>query len=702
MVLSQLHTSVQYREDKDLCDEDVDMDTTLYSMFFPNMRLKLTVGTGKPRYTMKKDGIVFFPIYLVHEDQFVMQIGVYEIFANELPTLVDEDNNIDISLMRRDPVMYSFANQESLKEYGEYMDDVGEEGVGGVMGAEVESVSGDEEDEGSGDDGDGGEDDGDEGSGDEGDEGEDDGDVSESVPPASGNPVSYMRTLGRAKYMATFVDQLDHKSIAPLPTETSEDAAAEKSVYVEKLSTTWIEKFMKNNNYSISKTAPDGNCFFHVIRDAFESIGKRTSIDKLRTMLAESITEETYMNYKEKYTMFKESVDQDSTEIKQLKDEIIAGKKKYKLTKDRKAQVTLETYIEEKTDALKKADAGVTTTKDIMTEFEYMGKIDSIEQFRDFVKTDRFWGDTVAISTLERLLNIKIIILSQEAYDSDDKDNVVTCGQLNDTGLEDVGKFEPSYYVIAQFSGDHYDLIGYKSKFMLQFDEIPHDMKKLIVMKCLEKNVGPYNLIPDFKSMKSVHASKIVIEDVKLHGDDSIYNEAVVLQVYHNSSDKPFPGKGAGESLFPDDPDTRKTFAALSNIINWRRKLAHTHVSPFLLRGKNWNSVEHYIQAQKFRSDPGVHDQFTLESKSSISEDPLKARDAGTKKAYFKEKYRVDPGFGGKLSAYLTEAIEAKFSNNDELKALLLATRGAKIVSFARANTAPVMTELMEVRKSMM
>ena len=147
MVLSQLHTSVQYREDKDLCDEDVDMDTTLYSMFFPNMRLKLTIGTGKPRYTMKKDGIVFFPIYLIHEDQFVMQIGVYEIFSNELPTLVDEDNNIDISLMRRDPVMYSFANQESLKEYGEYTDDVGEEGLGGV---EVESGSDDDADEGEG------------------------------------------------------------------------------------------------------------------------------------------------------------------------------------------------------------------------------------------------------------------------------------------------------------------------------------------------------------------------------------------------------------------------------------------------------------------------------------------------------------------------------------------------------------------------
>ena len=66
----------------------------------------------------------------------------------------------------------------------------------------------------------------------------------------------------------------------------------------------------------------------------------------------------------------------------------------------------------------------------------------------------------------------------------------------------------------------------------------------------------------------------------------------------------------------------------------------------------------------------------------------------------FKEKYVVDSDFPSKISEYLTEAIEAKFSK-EELKNILLATKDAKIVSFARANTPPVMTELMEVRKSM-
>ena len=84
----------------------------------------------------------------------------------------------------------------------------------------------------------------------------------------------------------------------------------------------------------------------------------------------------------------------------------------------------------------------------------------------------------------------------------------------------------------------------------------------------------------------------------------------------------------------------------------------------------------------------------------NLKSDPLKAKEAGTKKTYFKDRYIIDTNFSSKLSEYLTEALEAKFSN-EELKTLLLSTKDAKIVSFARANTPPVMTELMEVRKSM-
>ena len=59
MVLSQLHPAVQYKEQKELYDDDID-EAKLYDIFFPTMRL-VNVAVGKPRHTATKNGIIFFP-----------------------------------------------------------------------------------------------------------------------------------------------------------------------------------------------------------------------------------------------------------------------------------------------------------------------------------------------------------------------------------------------------------------------------------------------------------------------------------------------------------------------------------------------------------------------------------------------------------------------------------------------------------------
>ena len=65
--------------------------------------------------------------------------------------------------------------------------------------------------------------------------------------------------------------------------------------------------------------------------------------------------------------------------------------------------------------------------KQLMTEFEYMKDIKTLDNFKDFIKTRHYWADTWAISTLERLLNVKVIIMSQSAYSDGDLDSVLLC-----------------------------------------------------------------------------------------------------------------------------------------------------------------------------------------------------------------------------------------------------------------------------------
>ena len=78
---------------------------------------------------------------------------------------------------------------------------------------------------------------------------------------------------------------------------------------------------------------------------------------------------------------------------------------------------------------------------------------------------------------MERILNIKTI-LSLDAYRSKDMDNILECGQLNDDVIKNAGTFQPNFYVMLEYNGDHYNLITYETKGALQFNQIPEYIKK--------------------------------------------------------------------------------------------------------------------------------------------------------------------------------------------------------------------------------
>jgi hypothetical protein len=299
-----------------------------------------------------------------------------------------------------------------------------------------------------------------------------------------------------------FVLDKNRKMPQTLLEESKEDSLKIRREYDEKSSKkgTWIEKFMKNNNYDIVETESNGNCLFDTIRTAFAQIGYITTVDKMRALLSNEVTPELFENYRkifldadgEKQDIEKKMrvISKTSGELKKRIEKITDKEERTKILNNVKEIVSEYEVLKEK----------LLVSNDMVKEFEFMRNVDTIEKLREVVKTTTYWADTWAISTLERKLNIKCLIFSEEMYTSGDKNSVFQCGQLNDEVLEQQGHFSPNFYIMTTYTGNHYRLISYKTKYIFKFSEIPYDVKIQVVIKCMERNAGPYYIIQDFRN----------------------------------------------------------------------------------------------------------------------------------------------------------------------------------------------------------
>ena len=666
MVLSKINSSISYPELKSVDSGDLKKEANLYQIEVQDEEIIIAVGNSKN--TFEDKNVLYFPIYLVKHNNKVIQIGLYEIKASDYINYLDEYNNLDVEQING-PLIYHFVTKEMLNK----LKMKPEVPLRKVASEEGELTDSDEE---------------------EGENDEEEFAAEEHYDIPEERKDIFILTKG--------------VPIPPLIKEETQASAKDiREKYHQDSSDAWIEKYMKNKNYKIIDNEGGGDCLFAVIRDAFSSIAQQTSVNKLRTKLAGEASDPIFMNYKEQYDMYSTSIVSDTNKIKELELEYTSLREKFTSVLDRGEKKLLSESakkVKEEHDKLVK-EKRVTT--DILREYKFMKGVDTLEKFKKKIKSCEFWAETWAISTLERILNIKLIIMSSEAYKNDDLNNILQCGQLNDKILENKGIFNPEFYVIAEYTGSHYKLIGYKKKMIYKFQEIPYDIKKMIADKCLEKNAGPFAIIPDFQKFKA-SLKKVVIQEAqhedlteaKLRG---LYDDEVTFLFYSKSNDKPLPGKGAGEKV---PKDRMKEFSELATIPQWRKKLSNFWIAPFTLDNHQWASVEHYYQGSKFKKiHPEFYLSFSLDSGTDLSKDPALAKAAGGKSGKSKgtllrpKEVEIDPDFFGsrhKKEMYASQF--AKFTQNADLKQLLLATKGAKLEHHSRGSPPIVFEDLMLIR----
>lgn len=658
MVLSKLEPSINYEETMKIENEDKDSSKDLYQIEIFGVEVLITIG--EPKNIFLKKNIIYLPIYLLKNNLKVLQIGLYEFNKNKISlSMLDDENLLDL-ISDKKPILYSFVDRDFiLKLY-----------------LSPEKYSHQEKEN--------------------------------KLQLESAKENIENNNFTNANDIFTVSD----KKINILPPETYEDAKAYRKNYssVTNKSDYWMRKFMKNVFYDKLENEGSGDCFFATVRDAYKSIGLNTTVANLRQLISERATVEQYNGYKTLYEITFQ-------EIAEIKNKIKNKKKEYKqlnnnlssafISKSEKDEIVktkneIKNEIENLSDELNALEIDI-------SNYSFMENISSLDDLKSYMKTSNYWADEWSIGQLEMILKIKFIIFSQNKYLNNDIQNVLQCqAGAVDEQIEINKKFDVEYYIMLDYGNSHYELITYKDKSIFSFSELPYDVKVLIADKCLERMSGIFTYIPDFIKFKIDYEKEKynpedsddgqIMEELNQFGKGKLWDDDIKLYFYNNSSDV-FPGKASGEKM----PKNKiKSFSKLSKIKNWRKKLDNLWVQPFILDGKTWASVEHYYQANKFKNDnPNFYEKFTMDSKSSLSKNPLKAREIGENEKKRPNKIQIDQNYDttiGNVNMY--SAQEAKFTQHEDLAKALLSTNKANLY-YHRKGKYPIQnTNLMIIRKN--
>lgn len=648
MVKSRLNDTVNYPELKVLNDEDKNYDADLYEISL--FGTDCIIAIGLPKYDFIDKEIIYYPVYIIKDDKVESQIGLYEILSFRQPSVLDEDGEIDIGKIGS-ILLYSYVNSQYLN-------------------TRLKKKS-----------------------------------------PLKKSPLKKSNSDEEVKNPET-PDNDKLTSVSPIKSQDAQQAELERKTYIKSNGELWIQTFMHNKNYAIVENEGGGDCLFSSIRDGLKKSGVNVTVKEMRDKLSTAANEELFQGFLYAYQSVHAEIATLDIELKKQEKDYKETVKRGRATKDRDTMAKLTEQGKKIADSHEQAKHEKTIAVNIATEYEFMKGVETLKAFKLKIKTRDFWGETWAISTLERLMNIKLVLLGREAFNSKDFDNVLLCGQLNDDVLKNAGVFNPTHYIIVEYSGFHFRLVTYKNKGAFAFNEIPYDIKTKIVDKCMERAAGPFYLIPEFKQFMT--SLRVIPPIEQGSGQDfgkktsGLYNSNSIFQFYHQSANGPLPGKGSGETIKPEEIFK---FSELAAIPEWRRKLSDFWVEPFKLDGHIWSSIEHFYQASKFvEHNPQFYLTFAIDTnpEGELSKDPAMAKDAGGKTGKHKgviirpSEVKIDPDFYSKRNKESKKkSLTAKFKQNKELKNLLQATKDAKLVQFVRASPPVEYNELMEIRKDL-
>lgn len=648
MVVSLINPKINYIELKKINDEDKNKELNLYELELLNEAVIVSIGNIQNNFI--KDNISYFPIYLIKKNNKGTQIGLFEIQSTDTLDYFDEQGNLLIEKMG-DPLLHSFVTTEYLKELKLILENISKEEKQEEKYEEEKKVV---------------------------------------IPKNRMDIFDFIPSL--------------YKKTPLLKEETYKTAKKLRRKYYENSTHSWIQKYMKNTHYFILDVDLNKDCLFSIIKEVFQSIGQQTTIQKIRNKLGEKVTDSLFQEYRDIYSKYERIIQQEKDKIQMLKlqyDKIQKSLKEGILNREERIRlIESGKQLYEENEEFKQRKK---VLKEIINDFVFMKDVHSTTELRKKVKSCDFWKEEWSLSMLEYLLNIKFIILNYNHYKENDIHNVLECNKPVEDIENNVDGFKPEYYVLLEKIGKYYKIIGYKNKILFIYEELPYDLRMMIQDKCVEQKENSFRYIVEFQTISPT--PQIVEKKESIFSGVPLYDKEIVFSFYENSSNTPLPGKGPNEKI-PEQLILE--FASLAKEKQWRKKLSNFWNQTFVLDGKNWASVVHFVEGSKFKNEHrDFYDSFSLDSGSDLSKDAKKAWYAShSKTGLYKgerlrdESIRPDSDFTEeKKQKLLFQAQMAKFSQNPELKNILLKTKNAMLLHQQKKIEPELYNSLMLVRE---
>ena len=198
----------------------------------------------------------------------------------------------------------------------------------------------------------------------------------------------------------------------------------------------WIRSFLKNAHIDEMDNEGGGHCLFAVIRDAYASSGIDMSIKELREKLSDYANQEQYQYYRGQYEMYRDAVKELTAKMKTLNKQNEDLRKKLKSVSSREEQLKLVEESQDVKEKYQSAKENKQFSEELGREFSFMKNVNSLIDFKKAIKDPSYWADAWAISSLEYILGVKLILFSKESYDSGDMSNVLLCGESGDADFD--------------------------------------------------------------------------------------------------------------------------------------------------------------------------------------------------------------------------------------------------------------------------